>query len=130
MSKRPTISRSETPPPYDAWAIACLIAGKDIDIDYRRISAANRDAVRIIAEASFDDRAGEWKQYVACALSEAEGDALIKAVAAVNLDDPLLDDDGGQFLAVKSDVEDDGRSLRRPTSSPSRSTFTHRLCKT
>lgn len=93
----------ETPQPYDAWAIACLLAGKAIGIDYGRISDAHRDEVRYIAETSFDDRAETWQQYLTYMVPEAEQDAWRVAVAAVNLDDPPLDDDGGQLL-----VEDDG----------------------
>ncbi len=103
----------ETPQPYDAWAIACLLAGKAIGIDYGRISDAHRDEVRYIAETSFDDRAETWQQYLTYMVPEAEQDAWRVAVAAVNLDDPPLDDDGGQLL-----VEDDGAQPVAPDVEP------------
>ena len=65
------VAEAATFPPFDAEVIADLLAGRDIDLDDQRISAENRDLVRLMARTPVQNRAELWEEYVACSLSEA-----------------------------------------------------------
>src|SRR5262245_50434859 len=87
--------------PFDRWALARLIVGRDLEGQGRRVSPRFRELVRQLECTPTEGRQQVWDDHLA-ALPEGDSRALLDAVAEANPHDPPPEEDGwGRPFAYK-----------------------------